>query len=197
MLTFSTTPSPIISADQILDRQIKIENLGVNSSAESMDGIDVVWVATNPEEGGRRVVGWYHKATVYRRRQEFESFPSSQHKKDGVDTYRIYAKSEDATLLPFEERSAPALRLGTGTGWIGEANWWFPERQSDSAIKKFVRGLREVIDGHGEDVSNQGAKRTWGGGGSDIQRKAEVERAAINAVENYYHGLYYKKCRKR
>ena len=40
-----------------IDRQIKIENIlgdSNNTNAESVNGIDVVWIATNPDEGGRR-----------------------------------------------------------------------------------------------------------------------------------------------
>lgn len=82
----------------------------------------------------------------------------------------------------------PALRLGRGKGWIGEANWWFPERQPDPAIKKFVRDLRKMIDadeGHGKIAPKRYQKGKWGGS-SDPERKAQVEEAAIHAVSTYY-----------
>jgi hypothetical protein len=159
---------------------------GANAGDESIDGVDVVWIAREPERGGRRVVGWYRNATVYHHRQEFENYPSPQHSKDEIDTYRIRARSEDATLLPLEDRSDPRFRLGTGKGWIGHTNWWFPEQQSDPAIKEFVRGLREFIDARGEYVPKPSVKSKWGGG-SDIERKAKVEQAAIGEVKKHYH----------
>jgi hypothetical protein len=172
-----------------IDRQIRIENIFANAGKgdpESVSGVDVVWIATNPDEGGRRVVGWYRDATVYRRRQEFEkALLTRQHKRDEIDSYRIRVKGGNATLLRLEDRSDPALRLGTGTGWIGEANWWFPERQADPAIKKFVRVLRAFIDGHAEDIPKREVRGQWGGG-SDIERKAQVEQAAIEAVRKHY-----------
>jgi hypothetical protein len=169
------------------DRRIRIENIGVGSGdTETVSGIDVVWVATNPDARGRWVVGWYRNATVYRHRQEFpKALLTRQHKKDGINSYRIRAARRDATLLLLEDRSSPALRLGRGAGWIGEANWWFPEQQSDPAIRKFVRGVRAFIDGYGEDTPTRGARGNWGGG-SDIERKAKVEQAAIEAVKKHY-----------
>jgi hypothetical protein len=173
------------------DRQIKVENIGSNSgdaNEESVNGVDVVWIATNPDEGGRRVVGWYRNATVYRQRQDFpKALLTCQHKRDEISSYRIRVAVGDATLLPLEDRSNPALRLGTGKGWIGEANWWFPERQSDPAIKKFIRGLRLFIDGNAEDSPKRRANGKWGGG-SNIERKAQVEQAAIEAVIIQYKG---------
>jgi hypothetical protein len=181
------------------DRQIDIENIlpnASNSGAESMDGVDVIWIATNPDEGGRRVVGWYRNATVYRHRQKFDkAILTRQHKKDEINSYRVRAKYKDATLLPLEDRSDPALRLGRGTGWIGRANWWFPERKSDPAIKKFVRGLRAIIDGKGEGTSKRGAKGKWGGS-PDIERKAQVEQAAIEAVKKHYEQYTVKSVEK-
>jgi len=141
------------------DRQINIDNIlpnASNSDAESVDGVDVIWIATNRDEGGRRVVGWYRNATVYRHRQAFDkAILTRQHKKDEIRSYRVRAKYENATLLRLEGRSDPALRLGRGEGWIGEANWWYPERQSDPAIKKFVRGLRAIIDGKGKTLRKE------------------------------------------
>jgi hypothetical protein len=169
------------------DRQIKIEAFGTSPDAESIDGVDVVWVATHGE-GGRKVVGWYRNAIVYRERQKFEKPPSPQHAKDKIATYRVYAKSEDATRVLFEERLDPALCLGRGKGWIGQVNWWFPERQPDPAIKKFVRDLRKYIDtydGHDKIAPKRHSKGKWGGG-SDPDRKAEVENAATEAVKTYY-----------
>ena len=53
------------------DRKIRMTYLGGDSDAREMGGIDVVWTATNPDGGGRKVVGWYKNATVFRDRQEF------------------------------------------------------------------------------------------------------------------------------
>lgn len=176
-----------IKKDQ--DRQIKIENLRPRPGdfkAGTLSGVDVIWVATNPDEGGRRVVGWYRDATVYRDRQDFpKSLLTRQHKRDKIDSYRVRAARENATLLPLKERSSPVLRLGIGKGWIGEANWWFPERQPDPIIRKFVAGLRAFINEYGEGSDNRGTKGKWGGA-PNIERKAQVEQAAVEAIKKHY-----------
>jgi len=183
-----------------VDRQIELKNIVANAGnagAESMNGVDVVWVATHPDEGGRRVVGWYRNATVYRRRQKYEkAVLTRQHKKDEIHSYRIRAKEGDATLLRLEDRSDPALRLGKGEGWIGQTNWWFPEQKSQPAIKEFVRGLRAIIDGNGEGISSSRRSRGKWGGGSDIDRKAQVEQAAIEAVKKHYREYTVKTVEK-
>jgi Domain of unknown function (DUF3883) len=41
------------------------------------------------------------------------------------------------------------------------------------------------MDGHGKDGPKPGVRGKWGGG-SDIERKAKVEQAAIEEVKKYY-----------
>ncbi len=56
------------------DRQIRLEKFGGNG--DSIEGTDVIWTATHPDERGRRVVGWYRNATIFRERQDFAGYPS-------------------------------------------------------------------------------------------------------------------------
>jgi hypothetical protein len=42
------------------ERKIWIEAIG--GSGEYVDGMDVVWTATDPDEGGRKIIGWYRDA---------------------------------------------------------------------------------------------------------------------------------------
>ena len=90
------------------DRKIKIEEIGARPDAEYIDGVTVVWTAKHPE-GGRLVVGWYRDARIWRVRQEFKKAPSRQHRKDGLDTYRVRAQIGNKVLLPPEARYLAAL----------------------------------------------------------------------------------------
>lgn len=110
------------------DTKIKIEKLGANIDDEYIDGISVIWIATH-ENGGRRVVGWYKNARVYRVRQHHENFPTHQHKRDKLDSYRVVTSEENATLIPENLRS---LRLGSGPGWPGHNQLFYPEEYSDN-----------------------------------------------------------------
>lgn len=44
---------------------IHVERLGAAKADEYVDDVLVVWLATSPDEGGMRIVGWYRDATVY------------------------------------------------------------------------------------------------------------------------------------
>lgn len=172
-----------------IDRPILIEQLGAKPGADYVDHVDVVWTATHPQEKGRRVVGWYRDARVYRERVEFDEWPSPQHKiEPHKDTYRVRAKTADAFMIPPKQRH---LRLQRGKGWIGQANWWFPEQSTAAGVKPFVRKVRALIDAGPLTIAanrvGSGGSGRWGGK-SDPLRNAEVERAAILAVSEHFSG---------
>jgi hypothetical protein len=85
----------------------------------------VIWTATDPEEGGRKLVGWYRNATVFRERQHFARPPSRQHARDKLTSYR----------LELEERT---LSMGRGQGWMAHTPWWAPSERSPAAVRRFV-----------------------------------------------------------
>jgi hypothetical protein len=122
------------------DKSIHLEALGCKGL--SIGGVDVVWTAKHPREGGRRVIGWYRNATIFRARQEFPKYPSKQHRLDQLGSYRIRAKKEDAHLLAEDDRE---LRLGHGPGWMGKTPWWTPKQDAPDAVRKFVRKVRATL----------------------------------------------------
>ncbi len=172
------------------DRLVSIEALGATEDAESIGGVVVVWTATHPQEAGRRVIGWYRDARVFRERRDFQKMPSPQHKLDGVKNFRVQAKARHARLLPLEQRT---LALGRGRGWIGQANWWFPEQSDNPDVKSFLRKVRALMDGISDapPSGRRGDKGGWGGA-RDPERNAEVEKAAIAFVEDHYVGYSVK-----
>ncbi len=123
------------------DRKIRIETLG--GSGDYVKGIDVIWTATDPDEGGRRIVGWYRNATVFRQRQKFLRAPSKQHSRDEIDSYRIRALAGDAQRLDLEDRT---LALGRGSGWMGQTAWWAPSDSSSPEVRRFVGQARQLLD---------------------------------------------------
>jgi hypothetical protein len=124
------------------DRKIRIEAIG--GSGDYVDGVDVVWTAPHPKEVGRRVVGWYPEARVFRERQQFSKPPSRQHARDEIGSYRIRALAERVRRLDYEDR---ALAMGHGTGWMGQTPWWVPSNNSPPEVRKFVRRTRQLLDG--------------------------------------------------
>jgi hypothetical protein len=60
--------------------------LGAKPNAPFVDHVDVVWTATDLKKQGRRVVGWYRDARVYRDRVPFPELPSAQHRLENSRT---------------------------------------------------------------------------------------------------------------
>jgi len=123
-----------------IDRQIRIEKWG--DGDEYLSGIDLVWMATYPDEKGRRVIGWYQNATIFRERQHFESPPSKQHKRDSLDGYRVRALAEDAHILAIEGRT---LIMPQGKGWLGMTPWWSPSEPAGPEVQEFLEATRQLI----------------------------------------------------
>ena len=123
------------------DAQIKIENLGANSD-DSIDGIDVIWTATH-QMGGKRVVGWYRNARVYRNRHRHGNrYPTNQHRRDHVDSYRITAAQEDAHLIPENKRNLLLDKAKKRKGWPGENSVFYPGNHEDNQeLTQFLEEL--------------------------------------------------------
>lgn len=124
------------------DRKIRLEAIG--GQGDRVDGVDVVWTATDPQEKGRRVVGWYRNATVFRERQEFSKSPSKQHAKDELTSFHIRARSQDVVRLDIDERE---LAMGKGPGWMGQTPWWTPPSNPRAEVQRFLSNVRALIDG--------------------------------------------------
>ncbi|AGS24359.1 hypothetical protein REMIM1_PC00003 (plasmid) [Rhizobium etli bv. mimosae str. Mim1] len=130
-----------------IDRQVNIQRLGADRSADFVDGVDVVWTA--PVEGNdpRCVIGWYRNARLYRYRQQFQDlYPSDRHRKDEIDSFRVRAKIEDAFLIDIGQRNSK-LALGRGPGWSGQASWWYAEDTKNPEARRFVRSIRNLVNG--------------------------------------------------
>ena len=127
-------------------RAIKIEKLGAADGDDSVDGVTVVWTAS-PEAGGTVVVGWYKNATVYRDAQQIPK-PTPHQVRNGVDLFRIKARSADAVLLPVTERDLIVPRAVKGG--IGQSNVWFADKPEGAALVK--RALALVRRGRSQSL---------------------------------------------
>lgn len=92
-------------------------NLGrVDPRAKNLDQIDDTLVIFVGNEGGRSaVIGWYGKATVYRKFQD----PKKGNQRDGY-SYNLSAKASTSVLLPRSRRTYPIL--SGRKGGMGRAN---------------------------------------------------------------------------
>lgn len=160
---------------------IKLENI-VDSHAskddEYIEGVLVIWTATRPE-GGTVVVGWYKNATVFREYQYFKSAPKL-HSLNGLEGYRIYARSEDVKLLPIDERTIQIPRQTKGG--IGQSNVWYGNSEIGRNLAREVIALAE---GKRRNRKPHSARTT------DPEHNSKVEKIAVNMVWKYYESLGY------
>lgn len=168
------------------DRKVNLDRLGASATAAKLKHVDVVWVATHPEERGRRVVGYYLDATVYRKRQEHIKRPTAQHQADGIKSYMVTARAENAVLLPLEERN---VRLKKGPGWIGHTNWWYPEASTEPDVPAFLKKVRELLEGRSRSTAGRRKGSGKWGGPTDPERSARVEEAAVAFVEAHFNNF--------
>ena len=117
---------------------IDINKLGAQKDDSSIENVNVIWTAKDPDPGGKTViVGWYKNATVYREFQKFDKVPPCQ-KTNGVPGYRIVAKESNCTLLPTGQRTFRIPRGGKGE--MGRANIWYADQPEG---KKTLQDIRK------------------------------------------------------
>lgn len=176
-----------------IDRSIRLERLGASSSDQRIKQVDVVWVATDPGAGGRKVVGFYRDATVWRHRQRHARSPSRQHAADRITDFIIAANADNAGWIPPERRD---IALGKGRGWIGQANWWFPESSRQPDVSAFLHKVRQLLASpwHAEPADRKG--RAGFGGERDPLHNTLVEQAAIDIVTRHFADYTVKSVEK-
>lgn len=157
--------------------QIRIERIGEDQS-DFATNVRVIWTATRPG-GGTVVVGWYKEATVYRCYQEFKNTPAL-HKKNNLRGYRIKAKSEDAVLLPVDERTLEIPRKVKGG--MGQANVWFADSPDSTNI---LSGVRALVAG--KRIKKRGSRSRV----TDPEHNAKVEKAAVKKTRIHFEKLGY------
>jgi len=126
--------------------QIKIEKLGAEKRDSSVTGVTVVWTA-GPATGGTAVVGWFKNATVYRDPQVL-IHPTKIQVENNLDSYRISARAEDATLLSVEERDLIIPRAVKGG--IGQSNVWYADQPESK--QHVARVLRLINSGCNQEL---------------------------------------------
>ena len=110
-------------------------------AAEAIHDVTVVWVATS--ETGRRIVGWYEHADMYREWQNF--FDNTLGEAHTSWDHVFQAKEHNVFLIPEEERDfeiPTASQAGQGRG-MGQSNIWYAD--SDSVRTKFIPKVLDYL----------------------------------------------------
>ena len=157
---------------------MNIKELGALKNATEVSGITVIWTAKHPR-GGKRVVGWYKNATVFREMQVVE---------DGCP-YRVYAEMKNCRLVPVDER---LLKVPYGKGRPMRALSYGKNLcDSDKENKSLLAGLDGLMSGTPQSRPPKNQKKLNGGSGKniDVEKRMVVEKTAVDCVTTYYENI--------
>lgn len=164
---------------------IRIENLGASKIDKKIDGITIVWLASDPINRGTKIVGWYESATVYR---YAKTTPRSAGRNHGRQTLPYFITSKGPVrLIPTDERRVPVKR--GSKGWLGQSNVWYATDQPGfvKAIENYI--FKDLVPAFAKLKKRKGGKGTPRQ--PDVLKRIKVEQKAVRVVTKYYRDLDY------
>ena len=157
-----------------------IEPFDRNRTRDHVDGVTVIWIATNPNDGSTYVIGWYRDARVYRKSQDpvrglafARHVPTGHGSEYEVCSFQIETDEPNAVCLKLADRTY-SVPMGRGGG-MGRARTWFPP-------DGIARECLALTDGGPKRRRRSKA----GSRQPDIEKRQLVERTAQKAVEDYF-----------
>jgi len=164
---------------------IKLEKIGGSEDDEKLNNVTIVWTATDPDNRGTYIIGWYKNATVYRYEQSSPKNSNRKYKNIPLNYYST-AKSKDATLLPVDERSVSIRRQAKD--WMGQSNVWYADKNPAfvKIVKDYIFKGKKPIP-----VKIVGGKGKGGARQPDPLKRIQVEKKAIEFVTAHYTALGY------
>lgn len=172
------------------------KHFNVARNAEKLDGVTVVWTAPHPEQGGRAVVGVWKNATVYRGDQKPTRQIASRREVGPGDFagYRCTAKTSDCVLLNPEARPifVRPSQPREGGSWPGQQKVFYPKSGS-SALRRLESILAQIAFPNASARKRAGrkAKPSRSNWQADVERRKQIEVAAIMAVGTKLEGMGY------
>lgn len=172
------------------------KHFDVDRNAATLDGATIVWTAPHPEQGGRAVVGVWRNATVFRSDQEATG-KTAKHRRVGpkdIAGYRCKAKARDCLLLEPSDRPifVRPSQPRTGGSWPGQQKVFYPK--SGSTAMKRLKSILADIE-FSNPSSNKSrlkkAKKNHSNWMVDVERRKQIEVAAIMAVGSRLEGMGY------
>ncbi len=115
---------------------INLNRLGATDDQESIDNVNVVWVATL-ESGGQVIYGYYKNATIFRKTQQPEEELDRIHE-SYILHYNIQANTKDCKLIPEKDRNIEvpfAKEEGYG---FGMSNVWYAKEEDAKEYRKKI-----------------------------------------------------------
>ena len=161
-------------------RGIDIHRLDPSIKGDKLEDVLVVWVATDPSGGGRKVVGWYKNAIIYNEYQDPPAEPIRQ--------YCVKAKKNDCVVIV--KTIERVQKIPRGKGGFGQSNNWYADSPEGKRIREKVLTFINNYE-KGEITKYYGKKKGGIKRKPDLFLKQKVERIAINMTYEYYDNYGY------
>lgn len=178
---------------------IALDRVEAAFSGTELDGVLVIFVATDPRRGRQRIIGWFRDATVYRCAQ-----PSRATERNEF-SYYVKALSQNAILIPEANRTFP---IPGGKGGFGQANVCYtlgidgePKdlHWIDDALRHVESYSLENIAHEPESEADRTLEETiaavienGAGYQSDPRIRRAIEEYAMQRASKHLEGLGYK-----
>lgn len=156
-----------------------IKNLGAIGDQDSIDGVLVVWVSTNPS-GGSYIIGWYKNATLYKFYQLIPNDSKRYYNNEPIGYY-AKAKDKDCELIPLDKRVFKVPRHTKGG--FGQSNSWYANKEMN---KTYVNEVLDYIDKGVLPIRDRTGKRNI-----DFFLRQRVEKKAIEITASHYRNLNF------
>ena len=155
---------------------IRIERLGADAGAKQVDGVTVLWAATNPTRGGTYIVGWYDNARVHG-----DWKPSSKKTRllPNGDKAGYMVEASTAHLVPSDDRVLDLPRANAKQTGIGQSNVWYPPPEW---AKKLLDYRKAVLSGNPLGPEPPPPAKPGVAHATDTEARLRIERAAMKAT---------------
>lgn len=165
---------------------INISRLGAKDGQDHVEGVRVIFTATEPKTKNRYVVGYYVNATVFRTRQDgLRSVPGMP---GAMINHSIEVDAENAILIPLTERTL-TVPHHDGKGLPGQTIVFYPGESERLEMQNFLSSFNQFVATTPTRRARPASKGSGWPSSPNIERNRRVEQAAVDAVRDYFGQL--------
>ncbi len=163
-----------------------LKRLGGVRHAEFVDGVTVVWIATDPDSRGRVIVGWYRDARVWGERQESVGALAQERTATWGESCGFSVEAPVAPSGPVDPGKRPALPIHgrSRKGKPGQNPFWYGNPLVNRRVLKMIASGRSSRVGS----SRHNVPSSVGHGGwlQDTRQRQKIEKNAMTRVMKEY-----------
>lgn len=160
---------------------VNLRRLGAPDDADLIDGVTVIWIATHPQQGGQRIVGWYRNATVYSTIRYLTS--PSRRTKDPGRPYLM--SSKDAVLLDLDARLYSVPKASGGAPGTGQSQIWYPPAGLEAEYQTFVDNNGRIAKARPKKDRKRASRL------QDTEKRLRIERTAMETTARWFEERGY------